>query len=381
MVVAQVPDTTFGCLLQVAHLTKRYGQLDALHDVSFSIRPREVLGLIGPNGAGKTTLFECLGGVLPADGGALLADGRPLTPAEQKAAVFYLPDQIAPWPSQTVRWALNFVRGYWGPTRYRTPYLIPGPTPDPTPDQIPCRTPAQTHDPTPGRTPDPTLDPTCDPTALLRPDRSRRANRGAISPASLSEIPDATPDLTSHPTPGPTADRIRYQTPYQTQRRTPDRTLHPTPGPTGDPTPGPTLDPTLDPTPDVAPVIHRLGLEPLLDVRIGELSKGQRKRALLAFGLITPQPVLLADEPFEGLDLRQTREIANTLRRHAAEGRTLVLSIHQISDAARVCDRFVLLSNGRIRGEGTLADLQRVAARAATGSALNTLEDIFLALT
>jgi ABC-type multidrug transport system ATPase subunit len=104
-------------LLQVAHLTKRYGHLAALSEVSFSIRPGEVLGVIGPNGSGKTTLFECLGSVLPADNGALLADGRPLTPAEQKATVFYLPDLIAPWPSNRPMRSISFSglgTGPWG---------------------------------------------------------------------------------------------------------------------------------------------------------------------------------------------------------------------------------------------------------------------------
>jgi ABC-type multidrug transport system ATPase subunit len=250
-------------LLQVAHLTKRYGHLAALSEVSFSIRPGEVLGLIGPNGSGKTTLFECLGGVLPADGGALLVDGRSLTAAELKATVFYLPDLIAPWPSQTVRWALNFVRGYWN---------VSGLTPD---------------------------------------NRHRRLS--GVRPETIGDV------------------------------------------------------------------VRRLDLEPLLDQRIGALSKGQRKRALLAFGLLTPQPVLLADEPFDGLDLRQTREVAQTLRYFASQGRTLVLSIHQISDAARVCDRFVLLSNGRTRGEGTIDELAHLAAP--SGASTNNLEDIFLALT
>ncbi len=103
-----------------------------------------------------------------------------------------------------------------------------------------------------------------------------------------------------------------------------------------------------------------------------------------------PQPVLLADEPFEGLDLRQTRDVAQTLRHYAADGRTLVLSIHQISDAARVCNRFVLLSGGRIRGEGTLDDLMRLAAQQHAPEPVtdtgrqgppDNLEDIFLALT
>jgi ABC-2 type transport system ATP-binding protein len=122
-------------------------------------------------------------------------------------------------------------------------------------------------------------------------------------------------------------------------------------------------------------VIARLELEPLLDSAIGTLSKGQRKRALLGIGLLTPQPILLADEPFDGLDLRQTREVAQTLRHYAAAGRTMLLSIHQIGDAARVCDRFVLLSGGRTRGEGTLDELSALAA------CRGNLEEIFLALT
>ncbi len=249
-------------MLHVEHLTKRYGHLAALSEVSFSIHRGEILGLIGPNGSGKTTLFECLGGVLPADSGAIFravngANGRTqaLTQAERTATVFYLPDGIAPWPAETVRWALDFTEGFFG---------------------------------------------------------------GALA------ADDARP---------PSAD-----------------------------------------------VVSRFELEPLLDSRIGTLSKGQRKRALLAIGLLTPQPILLADEPFDGLDLRQTREVAQTLRHYAAAGRTMLLSIHQIADAARVCDRFVLLSGGRTRGEGTLDDLSRLAAARGAANTTN-LEEIFLALT
>ena len=54
-------------------------------------------------------------------------------------------------------------------------------------------------------------------------------------------------------------------------------------------------------------VVAALSLQPLLGKRIGELSKGQRKRALLGIGLLSSRPVLMADEPFEGLDLRQTQ--------------------------------------------------------------------------
>ncbi|MFN7979014.1 MAG: ABC transporter ATP-binding protein [Vicinamibacterales bacterium] len=125
-------------------------------------------------------------------------------------------------------------------------------------------------------------------------------------------------------------------------------------------------------------VVDDLQLTPLLGSRIGTLSKGQRKRVLLAVGLVVPHPVLLCDEPFDGLDLRQTRDVGAVLRRAAERGRTLFLSIHQISDAARVCDRFVLLSGGRTVGEGTADEL---AARLPVTAGTPSLEEVVLGLT
>ena len=110
--------------------------------------------------------------------------------------------------------------------------------------------------------------------------------------------------------------------------------------------------------------------------RVGTLSKGQRKRMLIALALLTPQPLLLLDEPFDGLDLRQTREAAPLLRHIATTGRSLLLSIHQLHDAARVCDRLVLLSDGRVAGEGSLDEL-----RARAGLPDADVEEVFLALT
>jgi len=128
-------------------------------------------------------------------------------------------------------------------------------------------------------------------------------------------------------------------------------------------------------------VVDQLDLRPLLHLPIGTLSKGQRKRVLLAIGLLSPQPALLIDEPFEGLDLRQGRDIAAALRAHAARRRTLFLSIHQIGDAARFCDRFVLLSSGRVCGEGTVEELASLAAAHDRSKAYQDLEEVFLALT
>jgi ABC-type multidrug transport system ATPase subunit len=117
-----------------------------------------------------------------------------------------------------------------------------------------------------------------------------------------------------------------------------------------------------------------LDLVALQHATIRSLSKGEAKRLDIAMGLSVPRPVLLLDEPFDGLDLRQTRQVMSILRRDAAKGRTLALSIHQLRDAERACDRFLLLDHGRSVAEGTIDEL---TSRAGAGG----LEEVFLALT
>jgi ABC-2 type transport system ATP-binding protein len=104
-------------LVRVDDLSKTYGRLHALENVGFSIRAGEILGLIGPNGAGKTTLFECVAGLEAADNGEVLfgsvrTDGR-----HRSSKLFYVPDGIAPWPDQPVRWVLEYGLGFFGGRR------------------------------------------------------------------------------------------------------------------------------------------------------------------------------------------------------------------------------------------------------------------------
>jgi ABC-2 type transport system ATP-binding protein len=127
---------------------------------------------------------------------------------------------------------------------------------------------------------------------------------------------------------------------------------------------------------DASALVEPLRLGELMKARVATLSKGERKRVLLALGLLTPQPLLMLDEPFDGLDLRQTRDVMTLLKEHVSSGRTLLLSIHQLIDAGRVCDRLVLLGAGRVVGEGSLAEL-----RAKTKLPEAGVEEIFLALT
>jgi len=127
---------------------------------------------------------------------------------------------------------------------------------------------------------------------------------------------------------------------------------------------------------DIGSVIASLELQPVLRKRVSALSKGYNRRLLLAIGLLTPQLVLLMDEPFDGFDLRQTRNIIDIVREASGKGRSFILAIHQLADAERVCDRFILLAGGQVRGVGSLNEL-----RAQTGIPQGSLEEIFLALT
>ncbi len=123
-------------------------------------------------------------------------------------------------------------------------------------------------------------------------------------------------------------------------------------------------------------LVQPLRLDEIMKARMYSLSKGERKRLLLALGLLTPHELLMLDEPFDGLDLRQTRDVMALLKNHTTKGRTLMLSIHQLVDAGRVCDRLVMLSAGKVVGEGSIEELRAQAKLSAGG-----VEEIFLALT
>ncbi|MEM6677835.1 MAG: ABC transporter ATP-binding protein [Pseudomonadota bacterium] len=73
-------------ILQVEHLTKRFGGLTAVDDVSFTLTPGEILGIIGPNGSGKTTLFSLISGFLMPDSGVVTLQGTTV-PKRRPAAL------------------------------------------------------------------------------------------------------------------------------------------------------------------------------------------------------------------------------------------------------------------------------------------------------
>jgi branched-chain amino acid transport system ATP-binding protein len=64
-------------ILEIHNLSKSFGRIMAVQDVSFSVAPNEIRAIIGPNGAGKTTLFNLISGATRSDGGSVVFDGRP----------------------------------------------------------------------------------------------------------------------------------------------------------------------------------------------------------------------------------------------------------------------------------------------------------------
>ena len=82
-------------MLQIQHLTRRYGALAAIRDLSFDVRPGEVLGLLGPNGSGKSTTVKILAGLLPPTSGTVHLDGADVLANSQayKATLGYVPEE------------------------------------------------------------------------------------------------------------------------------------------------------------------------------------------------------------------------------------------------------------------------------------------------
>jgi ABC-2 type transport system ATP-binding protein len=99
----------------------------------------------------------------------------------------------------------------------------------------------------------------------------------------------------------------------------------------------------------------------------------------LAIGLLAPQPLLMLDEPFDGFDLHQTLSVIKLLRETLAD-RTLLLSIHQLTEAEKICDRFLLLDAGRVSAIGSLTQLQKKAGLNPDKAHAGRLEDVFLAI-
>jgi sodium transport system ATP-binding protein len=96
-------------------------------------------------------------------------------------------------------------------------------------------------------------------------------------------------------------------------------------------------------------------------------------RVALARALVHKPKTLLLDEPSNGLDVMSTRALRELLLRLRAEGHCIVLSTHIMQEVAALCDRIVIIADGRVVADGSADELRRLSGR-------NELEDAFVKL-
>ena len=217
-----------GHRIDVVGLTKRFGEVLALDNLTFSVRPGVVTGFLGPNGAGKTTTLRCLLGLVTPTAGSVTLDGRAYRDVEN--------------PLRTVGAALE--------------------------------------------------------AASFHPGRSARAHLQVMALAAA--LPSSRVDE----------------------------------------------------------VLLQVGMTEFAERRVGGYSLGMRQRLALAQALLGDPPVLVLDEPANGLDPAGIAWLRQFLRALAREGRTVVVSSHVLSEVQQTVDDVVVIARGRLVRQGTLADLE-----------------------
>jgi len=229
-------------MIEVAKLSKRYGDIPAVRDVSFTAAPGQILGFLGPNGAGKTTTMRIITGFMPATSGTVRVEGFDVfeQSSEVRRRMGYLPENPPLYNDMSAETYLRFVA------------------------------------------------------------RLKGMARGDISTA-------------------------------------------------------------------LERVLETCGLTGVRDRLLGHLSKGYRQRVGLAQALIHDPPVLVLDEPTIGLDPRQIIDIRSLIKSLGGT-RTVVLSTHILPEVSQVCDKVVIISEGRVVVEDSLANLTRE----------RTLEEVFI---
>ena len=120
--------------------------------------------------------------------------------------------------------------------------------------------------------------------------------------------------------------------------------------------------------------IENLGLQQVVDSPLETLSKGNKQKALIAAALVHDPPVVLMDEPLNGLDVHATRKVKDLLRAIADQGRIVLYSSHLLDVVERLCSRVLILERGRLIADDSPESLQSKHPG-------KTLEQIFADLT
>jgi len=219
-------------MIEVKGLSKRYGDVVAVDDLSFKAGAGEILGFLGPNGAGKSTTMRIIAGFIAPSAGSAAVLGHDVArePIAARRALGYLPEGAPSWPEMTPRGFLAFI-------------------------------------------------------------------------ADVRELKGE-----------------------HRQKRLED-------------------------------TVARLGLGPVLDQSIETLSKGFKRRVGLAQAILHDPPVLVLDEPTDGLDPNQKQEV-RALIREMAPGKTIVISTHILEEVDALCARAIIIARGKLLADSTPDELE-----------------------
>jgi len=109
------------------------------------------------------------------------------------------------------------------------------------------------------------------------------------------------------------------------------------------------------------------------NTKVGDFSKGMKQKVALLRAFIHDPPVLLLDEPTAGLDVMSARSILGFVERFRKEGKAIMISTHNMTEAQKLCDRLAIIDHAKIVAVGTVAELQKKTSQ-------KDLENIFVQL-
>lgn len=106
---------------------------------------------------------------------------------------------------------------------------------------------------------------------------------------------------------------------------------------------------------------NRFGITPFAKRKISELSTGMKQKISIAISLLHEPPIIIFDEPTNGLDILTSRQVTDYLKELKSEGRCIVLSTHIFSVAEELCDEVAILVDGMIVAQGTVDELIKMS--------------------
>jgi sodium transport system ATP-binding protein len=120
-------------------------------------------------------------------------------------------------------------------------------------------------------------------------------------------------------------------------------------------------------------LVETLDMQEFIDRRTEGFSQGQRVKVAIARAMVHEPQTVLMDEPSNGLDVMSTRALRDYIRSLRANGQSVVLSTHIMQEVAALCDRIVIIAQGKVAADGTAEELMQRSGR-------STIEDAFVAL-